>query len=214
MSIFCDRFKQLKDESKKLLKDLSVDTGITVPNLSYYMKGREPNYDVLVKIANYFNVTTDYLVGRTNQRNYEAEQIAQSIQAKSNTEIDNVRRQSAIENDSVKLHDLLIKLAEMETEEKSMDSAWEMIDLWLDGFESYLIFLKLDSPAFYPLDEAKKAMDILTKSRNVAFDNVSDMIKRLLKDDEADKELKNRCIVNTSFGILPLKESSSGHEQK
>ena len=28
------------------------------------MKGREPSYDILISIANYFNVTVDWLVGR------------------------------------------------------------------------------------------------------------------------------------------------------
>ena len=54
------------------LKDLSDELGISIPNLSYYMKGREPNYDILINIADYFNVTTDWLIGRTDARNPEA----------------------------------------------------------------------------------------------------------------------------------------------
>lgn len=74
MSEFSNRFKQLKEESGLTLKDLSADLNITIPNLSYYMKGREPGYDVLINIANYFNVTTDWLIGRTDARSsvYEA----------------------------------------------------------------------------------------------------------------------------------------------
>lgn len=68
MSEFSNRFRQLKEESGLVLKDLSEKLGITVPNLSYYMKGREPSYDILIKIAKYFNVTTDWLVG--NECNY------------------------------------------------------------------------------------------------------------------------------------------------
>lgn len=72
MSLFNDRFRQLKDESNLTLKDLSIKLDITIPNLSYYMKGREPNYDVLIKIADCFKVTTDWLVGRTDARNPDA----------------------------------------------------------------------------------------------------------------------------------------------
>ena len=63
MSLFCDRFRQLKEESGLTLKELSKQIDISVPNLSYYMTGREPSYDILIKIAAHFNVTTDWLIG-------------------------------------------------------------------------------------------------------------------------------------------------------
>ena len=70
MSLFSERFRQLKEEKQGMtLKELSQKLDITVPNLSYYMKGREPNYDTLIKIADYFNVTVDWLIGRTDARN-------------------------------------------------------------------------------------------------------------------------------------------------
>lgn len=72
MSLFNDRFRLLKDESNLTLKDLSIKLDITIPNLSYYMKGREPNYDVLIRIANYYDVSTDWLIGRTEVRNPDA----------------------------------------------------------------------------------------------------------------------------------------------
>lgn len=74
MSEFSNRFKQLKEEAGLTLKDLSAVLDVTIPNLSYYMKGREPSYDILIKIADYFNVTTDWLIGRTDIRSsvYEA----------------------------------------------------------------------------------------------------------------------------------------------
>ena len=64
MSEFSNRFRQLKEESSLTLKDLSEELGISVPNLSYYMKGREPSYDILIKIADYLNTSCDYLLGR------------------------------------------------------------------------------------------------------------------------------------------------------
>lgn len=64
MSKFSERFRELKNRSKLTLKELSEELNISVPNLSYYMKGREPNYDILISIANYFNVTVDWLIGR------------------------------------------------------------------------------------------------------------------------------------------------------
>ena len=64
MSKFSERFRALKDKSEMTLKELSNALDISVPNLSYYMKGREPSYDILISIADYFDVTIDWLVGR------------------------------------------------------------------------------------------------------------------------------------------------------
>ena len=64
MSKFSERFRALKDKSEMTLKELSNALDISVPNLYYYMKGREPSYDILISIADYFDVTVDWLVGR------------------------------------------------------------------------------------------------------------------------------------------------------
>lgn len=67
MSLFCERFRELKKDSGLKLKELSEELNITIPNLSYYMTGREPNYDVLIKIANHFNVSIDWLLGHSDE---------------------------------------------------------------------------------------------------------------------------------------------------
>lgn len=80
MSEFSNRFRQLKEEHNLTLKDLSEKLNITVPNLSYYMKGREPSYDILIQIADYFEVTTDWLIGRTDARNTSQEALYTQIE--------------------------------------------------------------------------------------------------------------------------------------
>ncbi len=86
MSEFSDRFRLLKDESGATLKELSEKLDITVPNLSYYMKGREPSYDILIKIADYFGVTTDWLIGHTDERNTSQSSIITEIEKQLNLE--------------------------------------------------------------------------------------------------------------------------------
>ena len=75
MNKFSERFRLLKDKSEMTLKELSTALDISVPNLSYYMKGREPNYDTLIKIANYFDVSVDWLVGNDTQRNISEQEL-------------------------------------------------------------------------------------------------------------------------------------------
>lgn len=83
MSKFCERFRQLKDEKNGLtLRELSNELDISVPNLSYYMKDREPNYDTLIKIADYFDVSVDWLIGRTDARTASDGSVIEMIENK------------------------------------------------------------------------------------------------------------------------------------
>lgn len=52
------------------LKEMSHDLGdIKLASLSRYEHGRrEPNLDTLLKLADYFGCSVDYLLGRTNQK--------------------------------------------------------------------------------------------------------------------------------------------------
>lgn len=80
MSLFSERFKQLKEEHHLTLKELSDGLNISIPNLSYYMKGREPNYDILINISKYFGVTTDWLIGATDAQDEIQDILAYQIE--------------------------------------------------------------------------------------------------------------------------------------
>lgn len=71
MSQFQARLKELKEASGKTQARIAEDLGITPQAFSYYMNGREPDYDILVKIAQYFNVSVDYLVGTVDVKRSE-----------------------------------------------------------------------------------------------------------------------------------------------
>ena len=61
MSLFHERFRQLKEESGKTQSKIANDLGIKQQAVSYYANGREPDYDTLIAIASYFGVSADYL---------------------------------------------------------------------------------------------------------------------------------------------------------
>ena len=115
MSIFSERFRELKDESNMTLKELSAVLDITVPNLSYYMKGREPNYNTLIKIADNFNVTTDWLIGRTDNRSsvHDAldKEIIDTIIKNEYKDIskDDIKPLTIFKNDYIKTQELLVQ---------------------------------------------------------------------------------------------------------
>lgn len=58
----------------KMLKDLSLGSGTFA---TWEKNNRIPNGDVLVKIADYFNVSTDYLLGHFDSQDFE--QSARSV---------------------------------------------------------------------------------------------------------------------------------------
>lgn len=68
-SILGDRLKELRKDKNITQKELSKVLNIQNTTLSQYENGiNEPNDEMKIKIADYFNVTVDYLLGRTNIR--------------------------------------------------------------------------------------------------------------------------------------------------
>lgn len=64
---FADRLSDLISESGKGVKQLSEDIGISTGAISKYQNDAStPGADAVVKIAKYFNVTSDWLLGLTN----------------------------------------------------------------------------------------------------------------------------------------------------
>lgn len=82
MSKFAERFKQIKNKYGFTLQNLSDGIGVSVTNLSYYTNGREPNYDTLIKIAQYFNVTVDWLIGNEKDITQTEQEKAKLLQDK------------------------------------------------------------------------------------------------------------------------------------
>lgn len=67
MSSLCKRLIQLKTEKNLLQKNIAHDIGIALRTYQYYESGqRKPDSDTLIALADYFDVSLDYLVGRSN----------------------------------------------------------------------------------------------------------------------------------------------------
>jgi transcriptional regulator with XRE-family HTH domain len=65
--IFKDRLRDLREDSDLTQDELAKSLQITRSALANYENDlREPDIRLLIKIADFFNVTLDYLVCRTN----------------------------------------------------------------------------------------------------------------------------------------------------
>ncbi len=59
------RLKQIMTETGVTQRQVAEAIGVTEPALNHYINGRrEPDIATLVKLADYFDVSIDYLVGR------------------------------------------------------------------------------------------------------------------------------------------------------
>lgn len=67
MSSFQERILQLKKDRKVLQKDIAAAIGLSLRAYQYYEKGQMvPTMPVLIALADYFDVSIDYLVGRSD----------------------------------------------------------------------------------------------------------------------------------------------------
>ena len=67
-----DKLKSLRIEKNLTQKQVADRIGLAISAVSSYESGtRYPSYDVLVKLARIFHVSTDYLLGITNTRNID-----------------------------------------------------------------------------------------------------------------------------------------------
>lgn len=65
------RLKELRKEKGISQLKLAMDLSANQNTISRYETGeREADYEMLIKIADYFNVSVDYLLGRTDNRTF------------------------------------------------------------------------------------------------------------------------------------------------
>lgn len=68
MGNFCNIFKRLRTSSGLTQVEMAEKLGISRSTIGMYETGaREPDFETLEKIADYFNVDIDYLLGRTDK---------------------------------------------------------------------------------------------------------------------------------------------------
>ena len=67
MSIFSERLAKLRDSRNLSQKDVAKEFGVVVRAYQRYEYGeREPQLSVLIRMADFYNVSLDYLAGRTD----------------------------------------------------------------------------------------------------------------------------------------------------
>lgn len=74
------RLKQLRKEHKWTQEELGAKLNLTKVSISGYENGnRTPDMDTLIKISNVFNVSIDYLVGKSDVRSVDSPIISGQV---------------------------------------------------------------------------------------------------------------------------------------
>lgn len=64
------RLKNLRSEKKLLQKDVAKHLNISTSAYGYYEQGkRNPDVEMIEKLADFYECSTDYLIGRSNNKN-------------------------------------------------------------------------------------------------------------------------------------------------
>ena len=67
---FSERIIEIKLNKNLLQKDIANAIGVSPRNYQRYEKGeQQPTLPIVIKLADYFDVSIDYLVGRTDNPN-------------------------------------------------------------------------------------------------------------------------------------------------
>jgi len=89
MDNFGKRLKYLRNIKNKQQKEVAIDLGISTTGYSAYENDlRMPGLKMLIKIADYYGVSIDFLLGREMQNNLdktELEKIVKELQKHINT---------------------------------------------------------------------------------------------------------------------------------
>lgn len=65
---FYERFKMLCEEIGKSPTGVGKEVGASNAAVNYWKEGHTPKHETLAKIADYFNVSINYLVGESDNR--------------------------------------------------------------------------------------------------------------------------------------------------
>lgn len=205
MADFKERLRELIKDTNKTQKAIAEEIAkenkieLSAQTLSYYVNGREPNYDTLKIMAKYFDVSTDYLTGYSDAKKPEDEKVIEelgltnkSIEAiKKMKELtaqikvpgslfpDDERTQLDLFNELISNENFLTVMAMLQivTYPTGWSATW-----WEDG-----------EPSIFPVDANEAATMGYRKVVELTLDTIIDAIKKEI----ADRKLPKKEIIET-----------------
>lgn len=121
-----ERLKILRGEKKIFQKELANGLNLSQETISLYETNkREPDYETLSRIADYFNVSIDYLLGRTDIRT-PIQNIAKEYSPKKSINTEDLSPES---QEDLKKYIELLKLKDMKNRNKDIEVANDLTSI-------------------------------------------------------------------------------------
>lgn len=124
---FPKRLKLLRTNKKMTQEELGKKINVTKVSVSGYESGnRKPDIETTQKIADFFEVSVDYLLGRTDNNRYNENKItskATAADAKANMEMENKKLQTI--TDGIKKE--IMQYVNATEDEKELDFTLEFL---------------------------------------------------------------------------------------
>ena len=78
-SIFAERLRELRRSRSLTQKELGIKIGLSKAVVSKYETGMGyPSFDILIRIAQFFGVSTDYLLGASGSKTIDISRLTDS----------------------------------------------------------------------------------------------------------------------------------------
>lgn len=182
--------KQLREENKLSQKDIANYLGITRQAVaSYELAKREPDYDVLKKLADYFDVSIDYLLGRANCRDVNAITIGKNIDLIRGS----LTYKELSEDISVRLGALIFPdMLELYAKGERMPFAGTIKILAKYAQVRDTFFYTYNSPETYKKERELYKLEVSQQKMTDKYDNQTSSLLDFIKDDEIRKWILNQ----------------------
>ncbi len=158
------RLLKLRKDQNKTLEQVSKDLGISISSLaSYETAMRKPDPDKLCMLADYYNVSIDYLLGRTNYANIlKQDNILQS-------------------NETINLNNAINSLKDMIVKEDIFVSP--RISHWvLDSMKVYVGENDFGYVTLNALIKPNKLVKLLLEEQDLEFHPLIEMVSKTVKN--------------------------------
>ena len=184
-----DRLRELRGNITQT--DCANNIGVSPANYTKWEKGVAPTYKVLIQIADYYNVSLDYLTGRTNYKNPEYKELCEDTGRTENAlkGLQLIRESSEL--NSVDLLGALNFLLERELDER-VQTALEEYQFCADKCYMYEYFPReednvfaLSTLLFYIANNLNGTVDdeFYNFYREIAYKRASDLRQDSMKED-------------------------------
>lgn len=219
ISLFSKRLKDLRKERNINQEQLAKEIGASRGSISFYEKGsRMPDISTLDKLASYFNVSTDYLLGRTDEQMSNIE--IQSIQNMTGLSSKAVNKLKLIKEKNTMLFDnVLYAINYLIGEDLIVENnllGGTLLDIGEYLFDEFLIpspsvLEKIENNLEFTGDEltenASKTIYYLTKSKGtICVNKISASSMQAIKLNEIQHNLvetRKKILRGKPYGDLP-----------